>query len=71
MAVSFKDHMKDRAFMMDRCEKATIGKDFAVFEFESKFDLEKALKFCDACNKLYKYTFDTNLTNKLVCFNKV
>ena len=41
MAVSFKDHMKDRAFMMDRCSEVIIGKDFAVFEFENKFDRNK------------------------------
>lgn len=67
--LSFKEHMESRVAMFDDCEKVTVGKDFAVFEFECAFDLQKALKFAEKCNKMYKYTFDSNQVDKFVCFN--
>ena len=67
--MTFKEHMENRATVFSDCKKVTVGKDFAVFEFEDAFDLDKALRFAVSCNKMYKYTFDSNLTNKLVCFD--
>ena len=71
MSITFQEHMKDRTKVFDNCVRAKIGKDFAVFEFECKFDLDKALEFAKSCNKVYKYVLDSNLTDKFVCFNKV
>jgi len=67
--MTFKEHMENRATVFSDCLKVTVGHDFAVFEFEDAFDTNKALKFAVSCNKMYKYTFDSNLTNKLVCFD--
>ena len=66
--MTFKEHMANRVTVFSDCDKVTIGEDFAVFEFEDAFDLNKAIKFAESCNKMYKYTFDSNLTDKLVCF---
>ena len=68
-SISFEEHMKNRVTMFDNCQKVTIGKDFAVFEFEDAFDLKKAFDFADKCNKMYKYTFESNQVDKFVCFN--
>ena len=67
--MTFKEHMESRAGMVQACEKATVGSDFAVFEFGSKADLDNAIKFAVQCNHLYKYTFESNLTDKFVCFD--
>jgi len=68
-ALTFKNHMGTRKDMFTNCKKVTIGKDFAVFEFSNKEDIEKSMKFAESCNSIYNYTFDSNLTDKLVCFN--
>lgn len=67
--IKFKDHMKDRTGLFDKCTKVTIGTDFAVFEFDDKDDLKKATELAEKCNKIYHYTFESNLVNKLACFN--
>ena len=69
MKEPFQEHMKNRASMVDNCEKVTIGHDFAVFKFETKGDLERGEKFMIQCNNLYKYGFSSNLADKIVCFN--
>ena len=66
----FEEHMQSRVSLFNGCVKATIGKDFGVFEFDDKEELEKAVKFAEACNKIYHYTMDDNKTDKLVCLNK-
>ena len=67
--MTFEEHMKSRGRLFTDCRKATIGKDFAVFEFDDKEAVAKAMNFAEACNKIYEYTFASNLTDKLVCFN--
>jgi len=69
--LTFKEHMDSRKDMYSNCKKVTIGSDFAVFEFEDLEDVEKALRFSESCNNLYHYTFDSNLVDKIVCFNSV
>ena len=39
------------------------------FEFDDNVDVARAVKFAESCNKMYEYTFASNLTDKLVCFN--
>ena len=67
--MTFKEHMENRVTVFSDCNKVTVGEDFAVFEFDDKDEVDKAMKFAESCNKMYKYTFDSNLTDKLVCFN--
>jgi len=67
--LTFEEHMQTRVTLFDGCVKTTIGKDFAVFEFGDKEELEKAVKFAEACNRIYNYTLDSNKTDKLVCLD--
>ena len=67
--LTFEEHMESRSTVFDDCKKVIVGKDFAVFKFDCKFDAEKALKFANSCNNLYKYTFDFNDADQIVCFN--
>ena len=66
----FKSHMEGRAGMFDNCKKVTIGKDFAVFQFDDAVDLNQSLKFAHTCNKSYSYVLETNSIDKLVCFKE-